>query len=356
MDRKEAILTTSVAALLALAGMTMVFDSISEEVPQREVKTFAEVDSLHCAIEIKAYDDTVRGLVTGLNYALLRKFAESVNCEMTIELMPRDSSLLDSLRSGSLDIIVVPFDESAEPDSVILSKPVDSLTRWALPFWDTARMEELEAWMDEYLSSEEYEKMRKPFFNNLIDPLRVAELGRVCACLSPYDPLIKHYASILGWDWHLLAAIVFQESKFHMDARSHKGASGLMQIMSEAAKRFGAVDIMEPEENIKIGTSYLSRLQKMFRKYVEEPEDLRRVTLAAYNAGEGHIIDCIRYAGVTGADTSSWAGIKSVFPAMADDAILEVDTVRLGKFNIDQTLSYVSRIDSLYEAFKIICP
>lgn len=350
-------MTTLLAALLALVGLFLVFDFFSNEPPQREVIPFADTDSLYCSIETKAYDDSVRGLVTGYNYAVLKKFAESISAEVFIEIMPRDSSLLDSLCSGSLDIVVLPFEGKEAPDSIILSKPLDSLTCWALPQWGSARMEELESWLDGFMQSEEHDKLRKQYFNNLNNPLNVASLGRTCSSLSPYDGLIKHYADFLGWDWHMLAAIIFQESKFHMEARSSKGASGLMQIMSETAKRFAdGEDIMDPEVNIKTGTKYLSRLQKMFRKYVEEPEDLRRVTLAAYNTGEGHIIDCIRYAGVVGADTSSWEGIKSVFPAMADDAILEVDTVRLGKFDIDQVTGYVARIDSLYDAFVAICP
>ena len=65
--------------------------------------------------------------------------------------------------------------------------------------------------------------------------------------LSQYDILIKEGAEKLGWDWRLLASIVYQESKFQMGDESWAGAQGLMQLMPETAKRFGANDILRPE-------------------------------------------------------------------------------------------------------------
>ena len=82
----------------------------------------------------------------------------------------------------------------------------------------------------------------------------------------------------------LVKSIVAAESNFHCDAVSPKGAIGLMQLMPETARQFGA-DPTIPEQNIDAGTSYLHFLMHKYRKY---GNPLPRV-IAAYNAGPGAV-------------------------------------------------------------------
>jgi soluble lytic murein transglycosylase-like protein len=88
----------------------------------------------------------------------------------------------------------------------------------------------------------------------------------------------------------LVKSIVAAESNFHCDAVSPKGAIGLMQLMPETARQFGA-DPTIPEQNIDAGTSYLHFLMHKYRKY---GDPLPRV-IAAYNAGPGAVD---RYRGI----------------------------------------------------------
>lgn len=81
----------------------------------------------------------------------------------------------------------------------------------------------------------------------------------------------------------LLHAVIAAESNYDVHAVSSRGAMGLMQLMPATAKRFGAVDPFDPEQNIAAGASYLKWLMAMFR------DDLELV-LAAYNAGEQAVI------------------------------------------------------------------
>ena len=74
------------------------------------------------------------------------------------------------------------------------------------------------------------------------------------------------------------------------------------RLPSTAAK-MGYTDLFNPEESIKAGTEYLLLLQNMFRGKAADKNELYKFTLAAYNAGEGRIMDCIRYAESVGADS-----------------------------------------------------
>jgi len=99
---------------------------------------------------------------------------------------------------------------------------------------------------------------------------------------SPYDKMIERYADDYNVDPILVRAVIQVESNFDPACVSNKGARGLMQLMPETAKRYGASRMFDPEENIHAGVAYLSDLLEMFSY------DLPRV-LAAYNAGEGAV-------------------------------------------------------------------
>src|SRR5215203_6146801 len=96
------------------------------------------------------------------------------------------------------------------------------------------------------------------------------------------DRIIFEAGEHHGVDPRFIHAVIWQESKYETQARSHAGAQGLMQLMPATAKRFGCDDPNDPVENITAGTKYLSWLLKRFSGNVE-------LALAGYNAGEGSV-------------------------------------------------------------------
>jgi soluble lytic murein transglycosylase-like protein len=96
------------------------------------------------------------------------------------------------------------------------------------------------------------------------------------------DRIIYEAGEKEGVDPRFIHAVIWQESKYKVDARSHAGAQGLMQLMPATAKRFGCHDLNDPADNITAGTKYLSWLLKRFAGNVE-------LALAGYNAGEGSV-------------------------------------------------------------------
>jgi hypothetical protein len=82
-----------------------------------------------------------------------------------------------------------------------------------------------------------------------------------------------------GLDYNLVASLVGAESDFRPNVLSHKGAIGLMQLMPGTAKRFGASDPWNVDDNIEGGTNFIAFLKKMFDGNIP-------LMLAGYNAGE----------------------------------------------------------------------
>ncbi len=81
-----------------------------------------------------------------------------------------------------------------------------------------------------------------------------------------YDAIVRGHARHYRLDPALLAAVIYQESKFHTHARSSSGAIGLMQLLPDTAKgiaihtggsRFRVSDLDNPEINVRYGAWYL---------------------------------------------------------------------------------------------------
>lgn len=98
-----------------------------------------------------------------------------------------------------------------------------------------------------------------------------------------YGPLIDGIAQAYELESALIHAVVSAESAYNTTAISKKGAVGLMQLMPETARRYGATDRFDPIQNLHAGTRYLSDLLKIFDGNLS-------LALAAYNAGENSVI------------------------------------------------------------------
>ena len=123
--------------------------------------------------------------------------------------------------------------------------------------------------------------------------------------LSRWDEIVRREATPHGFDWPLIVAQMYQESRFNPKARSRAGALGLMQMLPRTAREFGVRDLFEPEQSIRAGIAYLSWLHSRF-----EPDlavkDRIWFALAAYNAGYGHVKDARRLASEQGLDPNRW--------------------------------------------------
>src|SRR5579871_166737 len=114
--------------------------------------------------------------------------------------------------------------------------------------------------------------------------------------LSPYDEQLKKESEALGWDWRLLASVVYQESNFNPRVESWAGAIGLMQVMPETGQYFGVRDLWSPEKNISVGVKFLKYLDEYWKKTVTDDSERKKFVLAAYNVGLTHVVDAQKLA------------------------------------------------------------
>ena len=168
--------------------------------------------------------------------------------------------------------------------------------------------------------------------------------------LSPYDDIIRRHAKKYGFDWRLIAAQVFEESGFDPQARSWVGARGLMQIMPRTARQVGVTGALtDPEVNIAAGLRYLDWLRARFEEDLRV-QDRMWFTLAAFNAGAGHVRDARRLAARMGLDPDRWFdNVERAMLALSDPA--HYQRARFGYVRGHEPVNYVRSIRERYQAY-----
>jgi membrane-bound lytic murein transglycosylase F len=200
--------------------------------------------------------------------------------------------------------------------------------------------------------SEFYNVTYTKYFKSQRSVQRLAR-GRVVDALSgqisPYDKLVRKYADRYGFDWRLVTAQMYQESRFNPKAKSHVGAKGLMQLMPRTAKAMGVKNASDPAHNIKGGVKYMDWLRDRFDSNLPISERLW-FTLASYNAGAGHVHDARRLARQLGYDPDRWFG-------HTEEAMLKLSKkeyarkARFGYVNGREPVNYVRDIRQRFEAY-----
>jgi membrane-bound lytic murein transglycosylase F len=237
-------------------------------------------------------------------------------------------------------------------------RPILGQTRgvaWALRKLSPELLNELNRWIEE--------KKNGPFFDNLyrkyfIDRQRYLErvqseyLTSTTGKLSEYDPLIKQYASELGWDWRLLASQAFQESRFKPAARSWAGATGLLQLMPATARQFGVTNALDPADNVQGAVKFLKWLQNYWAKRIPDENERLKFILASYNCGAGHVEDAQRLTEKYGGNPQSWEDVSYWLLQKSTQQYSSDEVVKFGFCRGLEPVNYVANILERFDHYK----
>ena len=172
--------------------------------------------------------------------------------------------------------------------------------------------------------------------------------------ISEYDEIIKKGVRRLGWDWRMMAAIVWNESRFNIHAVSSQGARGLMQFMPRTARRFGLEEeeeLKDPKKNIKAGVEYLKFLERRFDE-IEDRDERIKFVLAGYNAGPGHVRDAMALAEKYGYDPHVWVGnVEKWLLALQERKYYTDEVCKHGFFRGRYTVQYVRKVFERYHFY-----
>ena len=316
-----------VDSLLAGAGDLIAYN-LSHTIGRKDELLYCGEEDITCQVIVQRRGEDALKNVTqligkevyvnpGKYLDRLKNLNEELGGGIRLKVMSVDSvsseDLIARVADGEIDYTVATDEmgritKTYHPNlDISLQISFDQRASWAVRKSSPLLAEAADRWHKENINSEEFKVSARRYFelNKRVahGAILSAENGRI----SYYDDLFRKYSAEIGWDWRLLAALVYTESNFNPDVVSWAGAKGLMQLMPVTARAMGIPPGKEsdPEESIKAGVKYIAALQKMFKE-VADKEEQGKFVLAAYNAGAGHVLDAMALAKKYGRNPHLW--------------------------------------------------
>ncbi len=172
---------------------------------------------------------------------------------------------------------------------------------------------------------------------------------RIQARLPKYEAIIREEAKKFGFDWRLIAAVIYQESHFDPNATSYTDVRGLMQVTQDTAREMGIANRLNPQQSIHAGVKYLYRQYRRF-EHMTNHEQRIRFALASYNIGYGHVRDAQRLAQKQGLNPDIWSSMQKTLPLLRKPKYYT--QTRYGYARGTEPVRYVKRIFSYYDILR----
>ena len=154
--------------------------------------------------------------------------------------------------------------------------------------------------------------------------------------------LFRKYGDQYGFDYLMLAALAYQESRLDHSTRSAAGAVGIMQLLpsTAAGKPIYMADISSIENNVHAGVKYLRYIYDRYFKDDTSIDELNKMlfTFASYNAGPSKVRSLRKQATEMQLDPNRWFHHVEIVAAK-----------RIGR----ETVQYVSNIFKYYIAYQL---
>lgn len=199
-------------------------------------------------------------------------------------------------------------------------------------------------------------RRREPLAENT--PQRLAsEFG---GSISVYDDIFRAVAAEVGFDWRLIGAIAYHESRFSPEIVSRGGAVGMMQIMPVVCRHFNVDQerLLDPMTNVRLAGWLMAEIERSLALPAGLADEERTgIVLAGYNCGVGHVSDARRLARAAGENPDSWRVVVRYLELKSLPEYYRRPEVRSGRFDSGRrTLAYVSDVMSRYRQYCRLIP
>ena len=258
----------------------------------------------------------LEGRPAGFQFELLDDFSEILDLQLDLKTNDSLPEWYQMLLNDEVDIAAIDLDTIIN-DSILLSDSVFHYTIFQLPVtldrtfaWvvlnqddDSTLVSAIDLWLEDYQRSD----LRKSFYRYFNGRnVRSDSSFKATTRISQYDNLIRAEARKIGWDWRLLASIIYQESHFKPDLESEMGAYGLMQLMPVTMDKYGVDYDSSVEEQLAAGGKLLLHFDHNLPESISDSLEREKFMLACYNAGMGHVLESRIAAERHGKDPNLW--------------------------------------------------
>ncbi len=226
---------------------------------------------------------------------------------------------------------------------------------WAVRKNSPELLAHLNEWIERKQNGTLFDRLYKKYFidhRTYIERMASEYLTSATGKLCEYDELLKRFAPEVDWDWRLLAAQMYQESRFKPDARSWAGAQGLLQLMPATAKQYGVRNPLDPEDNVQGAVKFLAWLDRYWQERIPDEGERLKFILASYNAGAGHVDDAQRLTEKYGGNPDSWDDVSYWLLQKSTHQYATDPVVKFGFCRGLEPVNYVSFILERFEHYK----
>lgn len=150
---------------------------------------------------------------------------------------------------------------------------------------------------------------------------------RIADTLPNFEYAFRKAARKGNIDWHLLAAVAYQESRWSNEALSPTGVRGIMQLTEDTAQYLDVDDRMDMSQTIDAAALYIRSLRKRLPKDIKEPQRTW-FAVGAYNIGLSHIRRAYHKANELGLESTQWNTISQLLPSLYDKPFSKGDQAR----------------------------
>jgi membrane-bound lytic murein transglycosylase F len=210
----------------------------------------------------------------------------------------------------------------------------------------------LDNWIAEFKHTRKYRFLYYKYFESpRAAERRGSEFNSISGNrISKYDAMIKQLSG--QWDWRLISAIVYHESRFNENAGSWAGAYGLMQLMPVVAENYGIENVEDPIQNVTGGIRLLNALNDRFINTIPDSANRVKFVLAAYNIGLGHVYDAQRLAEKYGKNPKVWDNsVEFYLRNKSQEQYYTDEVVRFGYCRGHEATDYVRKVSNYYKQY-----
>jgi membrane-bound lytic murein transglycosylase F len=222
---------------------------------------------------------------------------------------------------------------------------------WAVKKGEGALLDKINTFFDKIKQNGTFDDIYKRYYAYVekFDHLDIKKFQqRIKQRLPKYEHIIKKASERYGFDWRLVAALIYQESQFNPRARSFTGVRGLMQLTLPTAQDMGIENRLDPEQSIMGGVRYLRKLHGLYDK--AQGRDRLLIALAAYNVGKGHVQDARRLASKMKLDPNKWSSLEQALPLLSNSRYYK--KTRYGYCRGSEPVFHVQSILTYYDILK----
>lgn len=289
----------------------------------------------------------------GFGYDLAHNYAQNLNVQLDFKTVADNATALKMIAQGKANFAITTapigrieaknltsFSATCGDLNSLKKNGLNTEINWVFKHADDPLTEAASGFVCQSKQNGSIQQLASFYNRNVVKKDDWRTIQRDLSSRLPiYKASFQRSAQQYGLDWHLLAAIGYQESYLKPNSVSPTGVRGLMMLTNATAREMGVSNRTDPSQSIQGGAKYFNQMLSRY-SYIHTP-DRHWYALVAYNMGPGAVDNIQKRIKAQGKDPNDWMNLYNY---------LTRHQARNGRYK--QALQYVTRIRSYLEHIK----